>query len=228
MRFLCRKRGVSATAAIWTPLMTGATRSPRGNMDGADLDYAKKHLAASRDAFAKAAEDADFVAVLGKIAAAMAAALKSGGKVLLCGNGGSAADAQHIAGELLSRYEVDRAPLAAVALTTDTSVLTAIGNDYGYEQLFERQVQGLGRKGDVLLALSTSGRSPNILRALDAAKKNGLVTIGFTGAKGGDMAARCDFMLHAPSDKTPVIQQIHITAAHVICGLIERSIGGKR
>jgi D-sedoheptulose 7-phosphate isomerase len=94
--------------------------------------------------------------------------------------------------------------------------------------VFERQVQGLGRKGDVLVALSTSGRSPNILRALDAAKKNGLVTIGFTGAEGGDMAARCDLLLQAPSDKTPVIQQIHITAAHVICGLIERSIGGKR
>jgi D-sedoheptulose 7-phosphate isomerase len=197
-------------------------------MDKAALDYAKQHLAASRDAFAKAAEDANFVAALGTIAAAMAASLKSGGKILLCGNGGSAADAQHIAGELLSRYEFDRAPLAAVALTTDTSVLTAIGNDYGYEQVFERQVQGLGRKGDVLVALSTSGRSPNILRALDAAKKSGLVTIGFTGAKGGDMAARCDFMLRAPSDKTPVIQQIHITAAHVICGLIERSIGAKR
>jgi D-sedoheptulose 7-phosphate isomerase len=197
-------------------------------MDEADLDYARKHLAASRDAFAKAAEDAGFMASLGKIAAAMTAALKAGGKILLCGNGGSAADAQHIAGELLSRYEFDRAPMAAVALTTDTSVLTAIGNDYGYEQLFERQVQGLGRKGDVLVALSTSGRSPNILRALDAAKKSGLVTIGFTGANGGDMAARCDFMLNAPSDKTPVIQQIHITAAHVICGLIERSIGRKR
>ena len=197
-------------------------------MDQAALDYAKQHLAASRDAFAKAAEDADFLALLGKIAAAMTAALKGGGKILLCGNGGSAADAQHIAGELLSRYEFDRAPLAAVALTTDTSVLTAIGNDYGYEQVFERQVLGLGRKGDVLLALSTSGRSPNILRALDAAKKGGLVTIGFTGTKGGDMAARCDFILRAPSDKTPVIQQIHISAAHVICGLIERSIGAKR
>jgi D-sedoheptulose 7-phosphate isomerase len=197
-------------------------------MDAADLDYARKHLAASRDAFAKAAEDADFMASLGKVAAAMAAALKSGGKILLCGNGGSAADAQHIAAELLSRYEFDRPPMAVIALTTDTSVLTAIGNDYGYEQLFERQVQGLGRKGDVLLALSTSGRSPNILRALDAAKKNGLVTIGFTGTMGGDMISRCDLVLHAPSDKTPVIQQIHITAAHVICGLIERSLGGKR
>ncbi|HLL28306.1 MAG TPA: D-sedoheptulose 7-phosphate isomerase [Xanthobacteraceae bacterium] len=197
-------------------------------MNAADLDYAKKHLAASREAFVKAADDADFVAVLGKIADAMATSLKGGGKILLCGNGGSAADAQHIAGELLSRYEFDRAPMAAVALTTDTSVLTAIGNDYGYEQLFERQVLGLGKKGDVLVALSTSGRSPNILRALDAAKKSGVVTIGFTGKAGGEMASRCDFILRAPSDKTPVIQQIHITAAHVICGLIERSIGGKR
>ena len=197
-------------------------------MDEAAKDYAQKHLAASRDAFAKAAVDADFVAMLGKIAEAMAAVLARGGKILLCGNGGSAADAQHIAGELLSRYEFDRAPLAAVALTTDTSVLTAIGNDYGYEQVFERQVLGLGKKGDALVALSTSGRSPNVLRAVDAAKKAGLVTIGFTGAKGGDMAARCDLVLRAPSDQTPVIQQIHITAAHVICGLIERSIGGKR
>jgi len=197
-------------------------------MDRQALDYAKKHLAASRDAFARAAEDAEFAAALGKISETIAAALGRGGKVLLCGNGGSAADAQHIAGELLSRYETDRAPLAAVALTTDTSVLTAIGNDYGYEQVFERQVLGLGQKGDVLVGLSTSGRSPNILRAVDAAKKKGLTTIGFTGEKGGDLASRCDLVLRAPSDSTPVIQQIHITAAHVICGLIERSVGGKR
>jgi D-sedoheptulose 7-phosphate isomerase len=197
-------------------------------MDEAARDYAQKHLAASRKAFGKAADDAEFVASLGKIAEAMAKALADGGKILLCGNGGSAADAQHIAGELLSRYEFDRAPMPAIALTTDTSVLTAIGNDYGYEQVFERQVLALGKKGDVLVALSTSGRSPNVLRAIAAAKKNGLVIIGFTGAKGGDMASRCDLVLCAPSDKTPVIQQIHITAAHVICGLIERSIGSKR
>jgi len=196
-------------------------------MDEAARDYAQKHLAASREAFAKAAADAEFLASLGKIAEAMAAVLARGGKILLCGNGGSAADAQHIAGELLSRYEFDRAPLAAVALTTDTSVLTAIGNDYGYEQVFERQVRGLGKKGDALVALSTSGRSPNVLRAVDAAKKAGLVTIGFTGQKGGDMAARCDLVLRAPSDQTPVIQQIHITAAHVICGLIEKAVGKK-
>ena len=173
-------------------------------------------------------KDAALLAAVVQVAEACIEALRQGHKILFAGNGGSAADAQHLAGELVSRFAYDRPGLPAFALTTDTSVMTAIGNDYGYEQVFERQVQGLGRKGDVLVALSTSGRSPNILRALDAAKKNDLVTIGFTGAGGSDMAARCDFMLHAPSDKTPVIQQIHITAAHVICGLIERSIGEKR
>jgi D-sedoheptulose 7-phosphate isomerase len=183
----------------------------------------ERQLHESSQTLARTAEQS---AVIEKIATLLIETYRRGGKVLTFGNGGSAADAQHIAGELLSRYEFDRAPLPAVALTTDTSVLTAIGNDYGYEQVFERQVRGLGKKGDALLALSTSGRSPNVLRAIEAAKKAGLVTIGFTGAKGGEMAARCDLMLCAPSDKTPVIQQIHITAAHVICGLIERSLGG--
>ena len=195
-------------------------------MDKAELDYARHHLAESQEALAAAAADSALIAVLGKIADAMTDALKAGRKILLCGNGGSAADAQHIAGELLSRFEKDRAPMAAVALTTDTSVLTAIGNHYGYEQVFERQVTGLGVKGDVLVALSTSGRSANVLKALDAARARGLLTIGFTGKKGGDMAARCDIVLHAPSDHTPVIQQIHIIAAHIVCGLVERRLAG--
>src|SRR5262245_27693711 len=197
-------------------------------MDGADIDYVRQHFAASRDAVAAAAADADFIGALGKIAEAMIKALKGGDKILICGNGGSAADAQHIAGELLSRYESDRAPLAAVALTTDVAVLTAIANDYGYEHVFERQVQGLGKQGDVLLALSTSGRSPNVLRALDAAEKGGLLTIGFTGAKGGHMLSRFDLILRAASDETGVIQQVYLTAAHAICGLVERSFSGKR
>jgi len=194
-------------------------------MNSADTAYAKEHLAASREAFAKAADDASFLASIEKITEAMTGSLQAGGKILLCGNGGSAADAQHIAAELVSRYEIERAAMAAIALTTDSSALTAIGNDYGFDHVFERQVLALGRKGDVLVAISTSGKSPNILRALDAARKNGLVTVGFTGAKGGDMVSRCDFVLHSPSDKTSVIQQIHITAAHVICGLIERRLG---
>jgi len=196
-------------------------------MNASESAYARSHLADSLAALQAASADTEFLAVMGRVADEMAQALQAGRKILLCGNGGSAADAQHIAGELLSRFETDRAPLPAIALTTDSSVLTAIGNDYGYDHVFERQVRGLGAKGDVLIAISTSGRSPNILRALDAGRERGVVTIGFTGAKGGDMAARCDVLLRAPSDKTPVIQQIHITAAHIVCGLVERRLGGK-
>lgn len=148
----------------------------------------------------------------------------NGHKVLLAGNGGSAADAQHIAGELLSRLNYDRGPLAAIALTTDSSVLTAVGNDYGYESVFERQVLGLGQAGDVLIAISTSGRSPNILRAIAAGRKNGLAIVGLTGSTGGEMAQCCDLCLCAPSDSTALIQQLHITAAHIICGLIEERL----
>jgi D-sedoheptulose 7-phosphate isomerase len=191
------------------------------------LEYVRKHLTESRDALA-AADNADFAATLIKIADAMAAALKGGGKILLCGNGGSAADAQHIAGELMGRYEAEREPFAAVALTTDSAALTAIGNDYGFEQVFERQVRGLGRKGDVLIGLSTSGKSPNVLAALDTARELGLVAIGFTGKAGGDMTSCCDILLRAPSDRTPIIQQIHMTAAHIVCGLVERAVGAKR
>jgi len=196
-------------------------------MDAADASYAQEHLSASREAFARAAEDADFLKAIEKITDAVAASLRQGGKVLLCGNGGSAADAQHIAAELVARYEMERAAMAAIALTTDTSALTAIGNDYGFDHVYERQVLALGRKGDVLIAISTSGKSPNILRALEAARKLGLVTVGFGGAKDGPMVAHCDLMLRSPSAKTPVIQQIHITAAHVICGLVERRLAKK-
>ena len=159
--------------------------------------------------------------LIAETAEKMAHALRDGRKVLLFGNGGSAADAQHLAGEFLSRLHYDRAPVAALALTTDSSVMTAIGNDYGYEQLFERQVLGLGRPGDVLIAISTSGRSPNILRALRAARRSGLAAIGFTGRAGGAMPALCDLCLRAPSDVTPVIQQVHIMAGHIVCGLVE-------
>jgi D-sedoheptulose 7-phosphate isomerase len=197
-------------------------------MDAKEIAYARGHLADSLTALQAASADEKFLDVMGRIADEMAKALGSGRKILLCGNGGSAADAQHIAGELLSRFEQDRAPWPAIALTTDSSVLTAIGNDYGYEQVFERQVRGLGVKGDVLIAISTSGRSPNVIRALDAARERGVVTIGFTGTKEGDMTSRCDVLLRAPSDKTPVIQQIHITIAHIVCGLVERRLAGAK
>lgn len=168
--------------------------------------------------------DAKLNATLAAAAQAVVASLKADGKVLFAGNGGSAADAQHMAGEFVSRFMFDRPGLAAVALTTDTSILTAIGNDYGYEKLFERQVQALGRKGDVLVTYSTSGKSPNILRALEAAKACGMVNIGFTGNRGGPMHELCDFVLATPSADTPKIQEGHLVMGHILCGLVERTM----
>jgi D-sedoheptulose 7-phosphate isomerase len=151
-------------------------------------------------------------------------ALRAGGKILLAGNGGSAADAQHVAAEFVGRFGRERPALAAVALTTDTSILTAIGNDYGYEQLFARQVRALGRPGDVLVVYSTSGRSPNVLAALEAARAGGLATIGFTGNHGGPIRERCDILLEVPSDQTPRIQEGHMVLGHVLCGLVEQAL----
>lgn len=193
-------------------------------MDEADLNYARRHLAESQEALSAANGD-PFVQSMIAVADAVSTSLKAGGKVLICGNGGSAADAQHIAAELIGRFEKERRPLPAIALTTDTSALTAIGNDYGFDFVYERQVNGLGNKGDVLIGISTSGRSKNILKALEAGRARGLVNIGFCGKDARDMGSLCDLTLRAPSDRTAVIQQIHITAAHVICGLIERRVG---
>lgn len=174
----------------------------------------------------RAANDQDLLVTTIAVAETIARTFRNGGKLLIAGNGGSAADAQHIAGEFLSRFRRDRNPLPAIALTTDTSVLTAIGNDYGFEHVFERQVRGLGRQGDAFIAISTSGRSPNVLEALAAARDIGLATIGFTGTADVAMRALCDLTLSAPSDETPLIQQIHLTAAHAICDLVERELFG--
>ncbi len=182
------------------------------------------YLVRSRDTIQAALDDPVFAIAIRDIVEAVASALGHGRKLLLAGNGGSAADAQHFAGEIVSRMNYDRAPAAALALTTDSSVITAIGNDYGYDRLFERQILGLGCPGDVFIAISTSGRSPNILRALDASRQKRMITVGFTGRTGGEMTSRCDLCLHAPSDSTPLIQQIHITAAHIICGLVEERL----
>ena len=182
------------------------------------------HLALSRDALERAVLDTALCDTARKIADVIASALRGGHKLLIAGNGGSAGDAQHIAAEIVGRYKKDRPAYAAIALTTDTSALTAIGNDFGFEQVFSRQVEGLGRRGDVLLAITTSGRSPNILAALKAARQQGLVTVGFTGAKGSAMAASCDHLLVAPSDDTAVIQQIYLTFAHGICDVIEQTL----
>ena len=182
------------------------------------------HLKQSLAALERANGDGALLATARAIADVLIKALRSGNKILLIGNGGSAADAQHIAAEIVGRYKQDRPAYAAVALTTDTSALTAIANDYGFEQVFARQVEGLGRRGDVLLALSTSGRSPNIVAALRTARQRGLVTVGFTGSKGETMGALCDQLLVAPSDDTPVVQQIYLTVAHGICDAIEQTM----
>jgi D-sedoheptulose 7-phosphate isomerase len=179
------------------------------------------HFQQSLAALERAANDAALLAVASNIARSIIDAIRSGNKVLLIGNGGSAADAQHLASEIVGRYKKERPGFAAIALTTDTSALTAISNDYGFEQIFARQVESLGRPGDVLLALSTSGRSPNILAALTAARGCGLVTVGFTGLKGRSLHDACDHLFVAPSDDTPVIQQIHMTAGHAICDSVE-------
>lgn len=165
--------------------------------------------------------------LLGKVESAAQACIdcmNRGGKILLAGNGGSAADAQHIAGEFVSRFAFDRPGLPAIALTTDTSILTAIGNDYGYEKLFARQVQALGNAGDVFIGYSTSGRSPNILLAFEEARSRGLVCIGLTGNRGGDMRELCDHLLEVPSSDTPKIQEGHLVLGHILCGLVENAI----
>lgn len=151
-------------------------------------------------------------------------ALKNGRKILLAGNGGSAADAQHIAGEFVSRFAFDRPGLPAIALTTDTSILTAIGNDYGYEKLFARQVQAHAQKGDVFIAYSTSGRSPNVISALQEAKTRGVICIGMTGNRGGPMQELCEHFLDVPSADTPKIQEGHAVLGHILCGLVERAL----
>lgn len=151
-------------------------------------------------------------------------AFAAGKKVLLCGNGGSAADAQHIAAEFVGRYETERRALPSVALTTDTSALTALGNDYGYERIFARQVEALANEGDVLIGISTSGNSPNVLAALIKAREHGCINIGMTGAKGGKMTDLCDAVLRVPSERTARIQEAHITVAHIWCEYVDAQV----
>nr|WP_122894008.1 D-sedoheptulose 7-phosphate isomerase [Arcobacter peruensis] len=154
-------------------------------------------------------------------------AYKNGNKTLIAGNGGSAADAQHIAGEFVSKFYFDRPGLASLALTTDTSILTAIGNDYGYEKLFSRQVQANGIEGDIFIGISTSGNSKNIVEALKECKKKGIITIGLTGITGGEMDELCDYCIKVPSNETPRVQEVHILIGHMICAIVEEEIFGK-
>ena len=173
-------------------------------------------------------DDSGLLSKIEDAATACVQCVRLGGKVLLAGNGGSAADAQHIAAEFVSRFAFDRPGMAAVALTTDTSILTAIGNDYGYENIFARQIHAIGRAGDVFIGYSTSGKSPNVLEAFKVAREVGLICIGFTGNRGGAMRNLCHHLLEVPSAETPKIQEGHLVLGHILCGLVEHDIFGPK
>jgi len=164
------------------------------------------------------------VPLIAKIANLISKSIASGGKLILFGNGGSAGDAQHIAAELLGRFELERPAFPAIALTTNSSTLTAIANDYGYEQIFSRQIQGLANAGDVVIGISTSGNSPNVLEAIRIAKEKGAIPIGMTGEKGGQLALECTYCFQVPSSRTARIQESHIMIGHLLCLLIEKNL----
>ena len=187
------------------------------------LDYIEKYLESSLEVKQKIKNDAALCEAIGTTAAKIEVAYKSGRKVLIAGNGGSAGDAQHIAAEFVSRFFYDRPGLPAIALTTDTSMLTAIGNDYGFEKIFSRQVQAQGAPGDIFIGISTSGNSKNVINAVAEAKKNGLVTVCLCGQT-GQLQNLVDISLAVPSASTPHIQEGHIVIGHIICALVERSI----
>ena len=159
--------------------------------------------------------------VIVSVVEAITAALKAGNKILLFGNGGSAADAQHLAAEFVNRFIIERPPLPAIALSTDTSIITSIGNDYDFSEIFSKQIRAIGQAGDVAWGISTSGSSPNIIKAIEVAKKIGMVTIGLTGKDGGQIAKMVDYSLNVSSNSTPRIQEVHITVGHVICEMID-------
>ncbi len=188
-------------------------------MSTSALNKVLAHAAAgseAREAFF--ASNSEALVILGR---ELAKSIATGHKLLLCGNGGSAADCQHLAAEFVNRFKIDRPPLPAIALTTDTSALTAIGNDFGYDQIFLKQVQALATAGDVLLGISTSGTSPNVIIALKEAKQKGCITIGMTGQSEGEMPALCDYMIAIPSSDTAIIQELHIAAGHILCHLVD-------
>lgn len=189
--------------------------------------YIKEHFEDSIAVKTKILNDEKLLELIKKVALETAKVYKEGKKTLLAGNGGSAADAQHIAGEFVSRFYFDRPGIPSIALTTDTSILTAIGNDYGYEKLFSRQVQAQGVEGDIFIGISTSGNSANIIEALKVCKEKGILSVGLTGESGGKMNELCDYCIKVPSSKTPRIQESHILIGHIICAIVEEELFGK-
>ena len=196
-------------------------------MDTALESYIAQQLQDSVDTKTRMLRDLRLMTEIFKIASACIRTYQNGGKILLAGNGGSAADAQHIAAEFVSRFNFDRPGLPSIALSTDTSMLTAISNDYGYESVFRRQLQANAKKGDLFIGISTSGRSPNILAALAECKKLGIVAVGLTGANGDELKQHCDYCVMVPSTHTPRIQEAHIAVGHIVCAAVEEALFGQ-
>lgn len=172
-------------------------------------------------------QNRELVETIEAVALAMINSLQNGGKILFCGNGGSAADAQHLAAEFSGRFYKDREPLYAEALHCNSSYLTAVGNDYGYDQVYARMLRGIGKPGDVLVGISTSGNSVNILEAIKVAREKEMIVVGMTGDSGGRMRESCNYLINVPSNDTPRIQEAHITIGHVICELVENNLFGQ-
>lgn len=184
----------------------------------------KNHIKESVELKQRLLESPALLSGIEKSARAIISAFKDKKKLLLAGNGGSAADAQHITAEFVNRFKFDRKGLPAISLTTDTSILTSIGNDYGFEKLFSRQIDAIGNSGDVFIAISTSGNSSNIIKALEACREEKITTIGLTGCAGGRMNDMCDICIIVPSDETPRIQEVHILIGHIICSIVEEEL----
>lgn len=186
------------------------------------MEFIKNYIEKSIETKRNILENEKTISQIRDVSLVIAESLKNGGKVLICGNGGSAADSQHIAAEFVNRFYYDRSGLAAMALTVDTSILTAIGNDYGYEKIFSHQVQAYAKKGDVLIGISTSGSSKNVVNAILEAKNKGVYTVGLTGEKKGLIFDNADVTINIPSAETPIIQESHIMTGHIICALVEK------
>ncbi len=185
------------------------------------MQQIKDIIQASIDVKRQLLKDEKILSTISNCVDVIVQAFKNGNKVLFCGNGGSAADAQHLAAEFSGRFYLDRDALPAEALHCNSSYITAVGNDYGYDFIYSRMIKGVGQKGDVLVGLSTSGNSKNIIKAFEVAKEKGMITIGFTGATGGNIRSLCDYLINIPSTDTPRIQESHITVGHIICQLVE-------
>ncbi|PID48138.1 MAG: phosphoheptose isomerase [Proteobacteria bacterium] len=190
-------------------------------------EYINNQVQRSIDIKQQLLQSGDLLELIKKVSLVIIDVYRSGNKTLIAGNGGSAADAQHIAGEFVSKFYFDRPGLASIALTTDTSIMTAIGNDYGYEKLFSRQIQANGIQGDIFIGISTSGNSSNIIEAFKTCKESGIITVGLTGETGGKMSDLCDYCIKVPSSETPRIQESHILIGHIICATVEEAIFGK-